>query len=135
MKTFQENDIQRKKFMRVYLTITVITFIQALFFFSYAPFYDWNMHHASIEDRFGKSRFDHKKAMKDYIFEFDKDESYRYKLKTQSVGNQYPTSILFLEGQNMLQRVGVLPHAVYFRICVLLYLNHINFVLKNQKIF
>ena len=60
-------------------------------FFNYQPFYDWNIHHASIEDRFGSSRFDHKKAMKDYIFEFDKDEDYRYKLKTQSVGNQLPT--------------------------------------------
>ena len=60
-------------------------------FFSYQPFYNWNIYHASIEDKFGTSLFDHKKAMKDYIFEFDKDESYRYKLKTQSVGNQYPT--------------------------------------------
>jgi hypothetical protein len=40
MKTFQENDIQRKKFIRVYLSITVITTLQALFFFSYAPFMD-----------------------------------------------------------------------------------------------
>jgi hypothetical protein len=60
-------------------------------FFSYQPFYDWNIYHSSIENKFGTSLFDHKKPMKDYIFEFDKDEDYRYKLKTQSVGVLIPT--------------------------------------------
>lgn len=61
-------------------------------FFMHEEFYDWALHKATLEDKIGNSVFTYKKAYKDYIYQFDRDENYRnFKLKVNSNFSSLPT--------------------------------------------
>lgn len=54
-------------------------------FFMTPEFYNWGVHHATLDEKLGSNIFEYKNVYKKYIWDYDKDDNYlNYKLKVSS---------------------------------------------------